>query len=328
MKKLCFFLAILTTLGLSGCQRVDGKFYKITFTGTNQGDVSYYYPVNSYPSLKGYSYSMDTSERNRYLSTLQLVDGEATYQYRYKVTLKNVYTEGNSISKYFTYNARIDFSDYGISSERIAGTIQYASRDKEFEYRYSATLYGTPTYGTITKYFTYGQQIDFTDYGIRNSDFSNYAEYAYSDRTFTYHQNYVSITLHNIPYYGDVTKQFLRGDLIDFSDYGVSSIRISDYDEYAYSNTDYYYRHAVTFHDIYEFNGTYIPSITFYTPAYSYVAFSAENCYDYYYVYDSYYGYQYRYFEYWYSTYDYNYYYSFNYSFPVYCDFNLYSCYN
>ena len=154
---------------------------------------------------------------------------------------------------YPTLNGYTAFYEDIVDPNRYYPSLQSASQDMTYEWLYKITLEHVPNYNEpIEKYFRYGDQVDFSEYGINVADYGIY-DYVYYDETYTC-TTYVTVNLLNTPY-GTITKNFNYGEQISFTDYGFDNLRFSDAPIYASQNLDLEYRYAAY---LYDYNGNYV----------------------------------------------------------------------
>ena len=169
MKKSKLLLTLFSLVALSSCSRgnsTTGNYYKVTFVKQDGKTVTQLYKRGFYPTPDGYyQYLSNVREPERYEPSLRQVYSDTTYYVRSKITILDTPRYGDK-TKYFKYNERVSFYDYGIEEDRYTDYPIYASKDLTFHYRYKVTFtnvrdasgdlvsicHQTATYGSYVQY--------------------------------------------------------------------------------------------------------------------------------------------------------------------------------
>ena len=154
MKKVALLPVIFTVLSLSSCSK-ERAYNKVTFLNTPNGDVVQYFPNGVYPHYDG-TYSTTPSKDDRYSPQLEPVSGEATYTYKYKVSIVG---SDFSFTKYFFKNTYPLFYEYGIYETDL--TTHLITKDLTY---YQVKFYNTPGSAIITKFFEKGATVSLSNY--------------------------------------------------------------------------------------------------------------------------------------------------------------------
>lgn len=154
MKKVALLPVIFTVLSLCSCSK-ERAYNKVTFLNTPNGDVVQYFPNGVYPHYDG-TYSTTPSKDDRYSPQLEPVSGEATYTYKYKVSIVG---SDFSFTKYFFKNTYPLFYEYGIYESDL--TSHLITKDLTF---YQVKFYNTPDSAIITKFFEKGTTVSLSNY--------------------------------------------------------------------------------------------------------------------------------------------------------------------
>ena len=154
MKKVALLPVIFTVLSLCSCSK-ERAYNKVTFLNTPNGDVVQYFPQGVYPHYDG-TYSTIPSKDDRYSPQLEPVSGDATYTYKYKVSIVG---SDFSFTKYFFKNTYPLFYEYGIYESDL--TTHLITKDLTY---YQVKFYNIPDPAQITKFFEKGTTVSLPGY--------------------------------------------------------------------------------------------------------------------------------------------------------------------